>query len=297
MARFDVIFIGQGYAGLKAAKLAAERGLRVATVEKMFPGGLVMSINELWPVPAGEEHNGSELTSGLAMINMDSGVENVSAEVQSLSRGDDGWSVVTDDGTHEAGTVVVASGARLCKLGVPGEEEYAGRGVSACADCDGPLYFNKDAVVIGGGDSAFQEALALTLYASKVTLVMRGDAPRARQEFVDQVAANDKIELLSGTQASEFIGDDMGITGVRIVGPGGEQVVPCSAIFVFVGLDPNTCFLPAEVARDDAGAIVTTGLQSSMPGLWAIGAARSGFGGLLADASADAEKLAAGLGV
>jgi thioredoxin reductase (NADPH) len=295
MQRFDVIFVGQGYAGLKAAKLAAERGLRVATIEKMFPGGLVMSINELWPAPEGEEHSGPDLTSGLAMINMDNGIENVSATVEAVSRGDDGWKVVTDDGTYEATTFVVASGARLRKLGVPGEEDYAGRGVSECADCDGPIFHNKEAVVIGGGDSAFQEAVALTLYASKVTILMRGETPRARQEFVDRVVANDKIVVLSGTQVCEVIGDGKAVTGVRTKDAGSEQIVPCSAIFAFVGLDPSVDFLPADVERDDVGAIVTTDLQTSMPGLWAIGAARSGFGGLLSDGSVDAEKLVAAL--
>jgi len=295
MQRFDVIVIGQGYAGLKAAQCAAERGLRVAAVEKMFPGGLIMSINHLWPAPEGEAQSGADLSSDLAMLNMDNGVENVSGTVESVSRGDDGWSVVTDAGTFEASAVVVASGARLRKIGVPGEDIYAGRGVSECADCDGPLYYGQEAVVIGGGDSAFQEALALTHYAARVTLVMRGDIPRARREFIDQVAANEKIELLSGTHVTEIVGDDKGVTGVRATGMDGDKIIPCSAVFTFAGLDPRVDFLPAEVALDASGAIVTADLESNIPGLWAIGAARSGFGGLLSDGADDAEQLVAAL--
>jgi thioredoxin reductase (NADPH) len=295
MQKFDVLVIGQGYAGLKAAKLAAERGLSTATAEKMFPGGLVMSINHLDPVPAGEEPCGPELTGGLALSNMDLGIQGIDGAVQCLERRDDGWAVTTDSGACIASNVIIASGARLRKLGVPGEAELAGMGVSECADCDGPMYQGKEAVVVGGGDSAFQEALALTAYASKITLVMRGAAPRARADLVDAVAAHPAIEVLPNTQVTEILGD-RGVTGVRLRGPEGESVLDCMVVFAFVGLEPDVAFAPAEIGRDESGALMTgENLSAGLPGLWVIGAARSGFGGKLSDAAADAARVVAAL--
>ncbi len=296
MKRYDLIVIGQGYAGLKAAKLAAERGLSTGAVEKMFPGGLVMSINHLDPVPDGEEPSGPELTGSLAMANMDLGIEGVEGSVTSLARtGDGDWEVTTESGSLVARNVVVASGARLRKLGVPGEAELAGLGVSECADCDGPMYQGKEAVVIGGGDSAFQEAIALTAYASKVTIVMRGSTPRARPDLVEAVEQHPAIALVRDTRIVEIVGEG-GVTGVRVQAPDGERVIPCLVVFAFVGLMPDVDFAPAEIGRDAAGALIANDeLGTSLAGLWVIGAARSKFGGTLADASADAERVVAAL--
>lgn len=293
MQDFDVVVIGQGYAGLTAARLAAERGLKTANVEAIFAGGLVMSINELKPAPAGGEGGGGDLTSTLAMENMDRGIESVSSPVAAVERNGSGWKVRTDEGVLATRNVIVASGARLRKLGVPGEGEFFGRGVSECADCDGPMYAAAATVVVGGGDSAFQEALALVHFAGKVTIVMRGAAPRARADLVARVAAEPKIVLLPNTEVREIVGDASGVTGVRLAS---GDTLPCAGVFVFVGLDPAAHFLPAEVERDAVGAVVAgEDGRTGHDGLWAIGAVRAGFGGLLADAEADAERAVAAL--
>jgi thioredoxin reductase (NADPH) len=210
-----------------------------------------------------------------------------------VSRADQGhWLVETEDGEdYAAAKVIVASGAHFRKLGIPGETELFGRGVSECADCDGPLYRGLEAVVVGGGDSAFQEASILSRFASKVTILMRGDAPRARLGLVEAAKSNPKIFLRPNTQITEVLGDETGVTGVRLLG---DEVLPCAGAFVFVGLEANSGFLPAEVGRDAAGGVVTDDqLMSSAPGLYVIGAARSGFGGLLSDARVDAERAVA----
>ncbi len=299
MQRFDVIVIGQGYAGLTAARLAVERGLSTANFEAALFGGLIINLNELDPVPEGAEHSGAELASNLAMSNMDKGVVTVSEGVIALERGDDDlWVVKTDSEAYAARHVIVASGARLRKLGVPGEAEFFGQGVSECADCDGPMFSGMETVVVGGGDSAFQEALALSQFASKVTIVMRGAAPRARADLIEHAAANPKLVQLTNTQVLAIEGaGGKGVEAVRIKTAGQEErVLAAGGVFVFIGLEPNTEFLPADLSRDAAGALITSEqCATALPGLWAIGAVRSGYGGLLTDAAADAERVIAAL--
>lgn len=293
MQRYDVLVVGQGYTGLKVAKLAAERGLSVAAVEKMFPGGLIMSVNHLDCVPPGEEPSGPDLTAGLSIDAMDAGVEMLDGPVTGLAQDGGDWRVETEGDSHVAAHVVIASGARLRRLGVPGEEGFIGRGISECADCDGPLYHGKEAVVIGGGDSAFQEAVALTAYAAKVTLLMRGSTPRARAALVTAAEQNMAIEIRRDAPIAEIVGDDAGVTGVLLAS---GEIVPCAVVFPFVGLAPDVAYVPATVARDAAGALITgDDLRTALPGLWAVGAARSGYGGTLIHASADAERVVAAL--
>ncbi|MBC2665859.1 FAD-dependent oxidoreductase [Novosphingobium flavum] len=296
MDSFDVVIVGQGYAGLKAAALAGARGLKVNTIEQMMPGGLVMSINDLEPGPDGNPACGPELTGDMAMTNMDSGIEMVCDAATSLEQTADGWVIETGSGPMKAKNVILATGGSLRKLGVPGEAEFEGRGVSSCADCDGPIYGGKDAVVIGSGDAAFQEANALTHYVAAVTVVMRGDAPKARAEFVERVNANPAITVLSGYEVTEIVGDKV-VSAVKLKGAdGSEKELPCAAVFAFVGIEPATELAPAELERDAGGAIVTADNgQTSLPGLYAVGAVRSGFGGKLSDADVDAEKVLAAI--
>jgi thioredoxin reductase (NADPH) len=299
MERFDVIVIGQGFAGLTAAKLAIQRGLRTANFESECMGGLIINVNELDPVPQGAEHAGAELASNLVMANMDMGVVTVSDAVTAVERnGDGGWIVKTGSDTYTARHVIVASGARLRALGVPGEEEFFGQGVSKCADCDGPLFNGMETVVVGSGDSAFQEALALSQFASKVTMVMRGKGPRARPDLVKRAAANPKVVWLTNTRVVAIHGaPGKGVESVRIETAGqGEKTMATGGVFIFVGLEPNTAFLPADLRRDAAGALITSDqCATALPGLWAIGAVRSGYGGMLSDAAVDAERVAAAL--
>jgi thioredoxin reductase (NADPH) len=298
MESFDVIIIGQGYAGLTAARLSSERGLRTANFEAQLFGGLIINMNELDPVPEGAEHSGAELASNLAMSNMDNGVTAVSEAVTAIERTADSWTVRTESAAYSARHVVVASGARLRKLGVPGETELFGQGVSECADCDGPMFEGTETVIVGGGDSAFQEAIALSQFASKVTMVMRGKGPRARAELVEQAAANPKLVRLANTRVVAIEGvAGKGVEAVRLQTEGQAEVtLPVAGVFVFIGLEPNTGFLPADVPRDAAGAVLTSDLcATSLPNLWAIGAARSGYGGMLTDAAADAKRVIAAL--
>lgn len=298
MDNFDVIVIGQGYAGLTAAKLTAARGLRTANFESECMGGLIVNVNELDPAPADSPHSGAEVASALALSNVEHGVSSVSDAVVAVTRVNGSWGVRTDSDSYLAGHVVVASGARLRKLGVPGEEEFFGQGVSECADCDGPLFRDMETVVVGAGDSAFQEALALSQFASKVTMLIRGSAPRARSDLLERAAAEPKIIQLHHTRVTAILGaPGKGVDGVRIISESaGEETLHCAGVFVFIGLQPNTAFLPETLRRDASGALITSDqCATDLSGLWAIGAARSGFGGTLNDAEADAKRVMASL--
>lgn len=185
--------------------------------------------------------------------------------------------------------MIVASGASLKLLGVPGETEFEGRGVSKCADCDGPMFQNETVAVIGGGDSALQEAQVLTHYCGKVYIIHRGTAFSAQQRFIDQIQGNDKIETRFGTTVEAILGGQM-VEKLRIHNGKTSEEIPCAGVFAYIGLEPNGKFLPLDIKRDTKGFITTNdALETSVSGLWAVGAVRSGCGGSLEDAMADAK--------
>ena len=294
-SNFDVIVIGAGIAGLTAAKDAARAGLATASIEALLFGGLVININELDPAPGGEQGSGTDLASNLMAEVSDLGVSNLAETVSGLTHEAGVLSVTTDVGTHRARAVIVASGARLKRLGVPGEMEFEHRGVAQCADCDGPMYKDEEVLVVGGGDSALQEALVLANYAKRVHLVHRGARFRAQQHLADAVAARGNITPVWNTVVEEVLGTKM-VDKVRVrnLGDGQTNEIACTGFFAYPGLAPNSEFLPPDVQRDADGRVVTfESLQTSLSGVFAVGAVRSGCGGLLTDAIADAHTAAA----
>jgi thioredoxin reductase (NADPH) len=291
---FDVIVIGAGVAGLTAARESARRGLVTACAEERMFGGLILNINELDPAPPGHSRFGADLGAELMTQIADLGVVNILAPVTALERGSASFAVITDDERYRARSVILATGARLRRLGVPGETEFQHRGVSQCADCDGPLHKGMDVIVVGGGDSALQEALALSNHCNRVVLIHRGDRYTAHPHFVEAVRGRKNIEHLGRSVVVEVRGEDS-VTGVlvRKLGDDSTFEIPCTGFFAYVGLEPNSHFLPAELQRD-AGGFVTTdaAMWTTMAGVFAAGAVRAGFGGLLTDAISDAQLAA-----
>jgi thioredoxin reductase (NADPH) len=289
---FDVIIIGEGIAGLTAAGALAKKGLSAATFEQQIFGGLVLNVNELDPAPPGGEAGGAAFAAEMTGANTEAGVTSIQEPVTALAAADGGYTVTTEGGSYRARQVIIASGAKLKSLNVPGESEFEGRGVSKCADCDGPMFQNETVAVIGGGDSALQEAGVLTHYCGKVLLIHRGTTFSAQQRFIDQVNANDKIEKRFGTTVEAILGGQM-VEKISVKTAAGSEEIAVASVFAYIGLEPNTAFVPGAIQRDDQGRLVTSNtLETALPGVWAVGAVRSGCGGSLDDAIADANLAA-----
>jgi thioredoxin reductase (NADPH) len=286
---YDLIVIGEGVSGLACAGHARRAGLRVATFEANLFGGLVINVNELDGYPGAE--SGTLLASELMQANSDAGVASIQEEVTAIAPAGTTFEVAAG-GIHGARQVVIASGARLKKLGVPGEDEYEGRGVSHCADCDAPLFQNEDVVVVGGGDSALQEALVLAKFCRKVHIVHRGERFRAQQHLVHRVASEPRIATMWNTTVEAILGGKM-VEKVRVRRNGNTEEIAAAGMFAYVGLEPNVACAPMNVRRDERGHLVTHDrFETSMPGIWAIGAVRAGYSGLLRDAVVEAQRVA-----
>jgi thioredoxin reductase (NADPH) len=291
---FDVIVIGEGIAGLTAAGLLASRGVRVASFEGNMFGGLVLNLVHLEPAPIDAPSSGSEYAANLLSANMDSGVTRFEEGVKSLTARQSGYLAATDATSIEAPCVVVASGARWKLLGISGEAEFDGRGVSHCADCDGRLFSGQNVVVVGGGDSALQEALVLSAYCKKVHLFVRDSAFKAQRRFVDAVKDKANVETLFGTEVVSIEGErDVAAVTVRSVTTNETRRIACSGLFPFVGLVANTEYLPSTIQLDSEGRVVTDDkCATTLPRIWAIGAVRAGGDGLLSGAVKDAQIVA-----
>jgi thioredoxin reductase (NADPH) len=269
-----VIIIGSGPAGFTTAIYTARAQLEPLLIAGSALGGQVAISSEVGNYPGfPEDIPGAELAQLMQKQAERFGTRIEMDIVTAVDLSERPFKVETYGGEYETQALVVASGASPRKLGVAGEAELSGRGVSYCATCDGFFYMGKEIVMVGGGDAAIEEAIFLTRFAAKVTVIHRRDQLRAEKLLQERAFRNEKIEFLWDTIVTEIVGEDF-VTGVQVrnVKTGEEYLFPIQGVFVAVGYIPNTDFLGGQLELNDAGYIVTDdGGHTSVEGVWAIG--------------------------
>lgn len=269
-----MIIIGSGPAGFAAATYTARAQLSPLLIAGPALGGQVAISSEIGNYPGfPEDIAGAELAQLMQKQAERFGARIEMDIVTGVDLSTRPFKVVTYGGELETHALIVASGASPRKLGVTGEAEFSGRGVSYCATCDGFFYMGKEIVMVGGGDAAVEEAMYLTRFASKVSVIHRRDQLRAEKLLQEQAFRNEKIDFIWDTVVPEIVGDGF-VNGVRLrnVKTGDERLLPTEGVFVAIGYIPNTDFLDGQLELTDAGYVVTDDdARTSVEGVWAAG--------------------------
>ncbi|MDH3998786.1 MAG: thioredoxin-disulfide reductase [Desulfuromonadales bacterium] len=275
---YDVVIIGGGPAGLTAGLYTSRAKLKTLLVERMILGGQVMTTTKVenYPgFPGGVD--GPELMMRFQEHCQEFGLETMTGEVTALLDQGEEKIVIIDGKEVRTRAVIITTGAEPSKLGVPGEKAFTGRGVSYCATCDGAFFREVPVAIIGGGDTAAEEALFLSRFASKVYLVHRRDQLRATKVLQDRIAANEKIEPIWDSVVEDVIGDNSGVTALTLRNLKSDEVNQLEAVgmFVAVGVSPKAHFLAEILKLDPEGYILTdSDCRTSMPGVFAAGDVR-----------------------
>ncbi len=275
----DVIIIGSGPAGLTAGIYACRSKMDALMIASPVNPSLITITDmvENYPgFPGGI--SGFELIERFREQAVSFGLQTVEAEVSSIEMisrdGRAAWRLHTDEGTHDALSVIVATGTQYAHLDVPGEQEFTGKGVSYCATCDGPFYRDMHVAVVGGGNAAVQEAIFLTRFAGRVTLIHRRDRLRATRDLQERAFANSKIEFLWNSVVDEIAGDST-VKTIRthdVKDPGKKQDLDVQGVFIFTGNIPNTGFARGLLDCDEKGFIRVDGdMRTSAKGIFACG--------------------------
>lgn len=276
--KYDVIVIGAGPGGMTAALYASRANLKVAMLDRGVYGGNMNNTAEIENYPGFKTIMGPDLSEEMYQSATNFGAEFVYGNVEKIEVLDEKTKLVkTDSGELEAPVVIIATGSESRKLGVPGEEQYGGRGVSYCAVCDGAFYKDRDVVVIGGGDSAVEEGMYLANLTSSVNIVHRRDSLRAQKILQERAFKNDKIKFTWDTVVEEIQGDEQKVTGVKAknVKTGETTTIPADGVFIYVGSIPMTAPFQGLGITDDKGWIVTNDkMETTIPGIYAIGDVR-----------------------
>ena len=274
---YDIIIIGGGPAGLTAGLYASRGRMKTLLIESMSVMGQASMTELIENYPGVEKATGFDLISTFKKQAQSFGLECAMGTVKALSAsvtgGQKTWKVIDENGEYHALAVVIASGARPKKLGVPGEVEMTGKGVSYCATCDAAFFRDKEILVVGGGDTAVEEALFLTRFGKKVTLVHRRDRLRATKIVQERAFSCKKMEFIWESVVESINGSaKVESVTVKNVKTGGETDVACDGVFVFVGWQPNTDFIDGIVDLDKGKAIITgASMNTSRPGIFAAG--------------------------
>lgn len=276
--KYDVIVIGAGPGGMTAALYASRANLSVLMLDRGVYGGQMNNTAEVENYPGFKSILGPDLAKEMYDSSTQFGVEYAYGTVTGVTVQADGTKLVTtEDDTFETKALIIATGSEHRKLGVPGEEEYGGRGVSYCAVCDGAFFRNKDVAVVGGGDSAIEEGTYLAQIVDSVNVFHRRDQLRAQKILQDRAFANEKMHFTWDTVVTEIVGDGQKVTGVKTHNKktGEDREVPVAAVFIYVGILPITEPFKDLGITDEEGWIVTDDqMKTKIPGIFAVGDVR-----------------------
>lgn len=275
---YDVIVIGAGPGGLTAALYAARANLKVVILDRGIYGGQMNNTAGIDNYPGFVDIQGPELGEKMYQTAMNAGAEFAYGDVQSIEQDGNKKIIKTDSREYEAGAVVIATGAVHKHLGVAGEEEYAGKGVSYCAVCDAAFFRDEDVAVIGGGDSAIQEGLYLAQSAKSVTVIHRRDQLRAKAELQQKAFENKKMKFIWNAQTEEIVGDGNKVTAVKYKDKetGEEKEVKVAGVFIYVGIQPQTAVFKDLGITDEQGWILTdNNMRTKVKGIFALGDVRA----------------------
>lgn len=281
---YDVVIIGAGPAGLSAGLYAARAKMKTVILEKEKPGGQIATTDEVANYPGSVEHaTGPSLVERMVAQCDEFGAERVKDGVKSIDFTGDLKVIETESGdVYKAKSVIVATGASPKKIGCPGEAELTGKGVSYCATCDADFFTDLEVFCIGGGDTAVEEAMYLTKFARKVTLVHRRDEFRAAKSIIEKVKKNDKVEYLMDSVVEEVYGDGI-LEGIKVKNVKTGEVVDIPAseddgtmgVFVFIGYDPLTSLFKGVLDMDQTGYLIADeNMRTNIPGVFAAGDVR-----------------------
>ncbi len=275
---YDLAVIGAGPAGLTAALYAGRFRLNTLILEKVSAGGQIILSSEIENYPGFPGGISTfELIERFKKQIHELGLTIDNSEVCQLQQNSGNFDIITKENSYQAQSVIIASGAKPRRLGVPGEERLTGRGVSYCGTCDGPLFRDKEIMLIGGGDRAVEEAIFLSGYASKVYLVHRRSEFRASAILIEKARNNPKIEPVLESVLEEISGESrVEKVSLKNTKTGAISQIPCSGVFIFVGIEPNTGFLKNILDTDEKGFIITDQqMLTSEKGVFACGDCRS----------------------
>lgn len=275
MEMYDLVVVGGGPGGLSAAIYASRAGMKLAVIERAGLGGQIATTDIIENYLGFPSLSGPDLVAHFETHAKNLDVPVKYALVQSIQK--DGGVFTIDMGNEkvQSKAVIISSGAEPARLGIPGERQFTGRGVSTCGTCDGPFYRGRDIAIIGGGDTAAKEAIYLSKLVNKIYLVHRRDTLRAEKVLRERVAVRPNMEYLWEHRALEVRGDQSGVTQLEVesVKTGARRTIDVMGVFIFVGIRPNTGFV--ECDKDAAGFIkVDENMESSVPGLFAVGDCR-----------------------
>ncbi len=274
---YDVIIIGAGPAGMTAAVYTSRANLSTLMIERGVPGGQMMNTEEVENYPGYDLILGPDLSNKMFEHAKKFGAEYAYGDIKEIIDGKEFKIVKAGSKEFKARAIIIATGAEYKKLGVPGENELGGRGVSYCAVCDGAFFKNKQLVVVGGGDSAVEEGVYLTRFAEKVTIVHRRDQLRAQKILQDRAFANEKVDFIWNHTVKAINEKDGKVGSVTLVSTvdGTEKGFPCDGVFIYIGMIPLTKPFENLGITNEAGYIETNELmETKVPGIFAAGDVR-----------------------